>query len=230
MSNSEIDTEENHFEHSNRTRERIALIVFVSVIAVAIFVVSLFFGTAKAFNVAATKVDEKAGTMEFCSSIIYSGVLVETPAKGEKLPDNSNKKKVFTSDVRSEYIDKQASVVTIDLSDLSTIEDPFILDVGEKQVGIFAVQNYLPKAQVEKIVDGLKAGGANVILCIAPRSNMLGSFDGIDAILCTKEASSTETTDDHIEGTFIFRSAKVGQVGVLSISNSNAFIQKIFGE
>ena len=92
------------------------------------------------------------------------------------------------------------------------------------------MQNYLPKAQVEKIVDGLKAGGANVILCIAPRSNMLGSFNGVDAILCTKEASSTETTDDHIEGTFIFRSAKVGQVGVLSISNSNAFIQKIFGE
>ena len=230
MTEESTTTKHVHFEHSNKVRERIALVLFITVIAIAIFVVSLFFGTAKAFNVAATKVDEKAGTMEFCSSIIYSGVLVESPAKGEKLPDISNKKKVFTSDVRSEYIDKQASVVTIDLSDLSTIEDPLILDVGEKQVGIFAVQNYLPKAQVEKIVDGLKAGGANVILCIAPRSNMLGSFNGVDAILCTKEASSTETTDDHIEGTFIFRSAKVGQVGVLSISNSNAFIQKIFGE
>lgn len=230
MAEVQSDIEEHHFEHSNKVRERIALVIFISIIAIAIFVVSLYFGTARVFNVAATKVDEKAGTMEFCSSIIYSGVLVETPAKDEKLPDLSKKKKVYTSDVRSEYIDKQAKVVTIDLSEMSSIESPLILDVGEKQVGIFAVQSYLPKTQVDKITESLKEAGANVILCIAPRSNMLGTYDDVNAILCTKEASPSETTDDHIEGTFIFRSAKVGQVGVLSISNSNAFIQKVFGD
>ena len=199
--------------------------LFVTVIAVAVVVVSLFFGTAKAFNVAATKVDEKAGTMEFCSSIIYSGILVEDTPPAAPL-----KKPVYTSDVRNEYIDKQASVVTIDLYEISAIEKPLILDVGEKQVGIFSVQNYLPKAQVQRIVDELKEGGANVILCVAPRSNMLGGYDGVDAILCTKQRSPSETTAPTIENTFIFRAAEVGQVGVLSISNSNAFIQKVFGE
>ena len=211
-------------------RERIALVIFIVVIAVAIFVLSLYFGTAKVFNVAATKVDEKAGTMEFCSSIIYAGVMLETPVKGTAPLSSSSKKKTFTSDVRNEYVDKNANVITVDLRELSEIDKPLILDVGEKQVGIFAIENYTAKPQVKKAVDYLKEGGANVILCIAPRSNMLGSYDGVDAILCTKETSPSETTDANIGNTFVFRSAKVGQVGVLSISNSNAFIQKIFGD
>ena len=210
-------------------RERIALVIFILVIALAIFVVSLYFGTAKVFNVAATKVDEKAGTMEFCSSIVYSGVLMETPEKGESVPDLSKRKRVYTSDVRSTYIDKQASVVTIDLNEMSSIEKPLILDVGEKQVGIFSVSSYTPKKLVKETVDDLREGGANVVLCVAPRSNMLGSYEGVDAILCTKEASPSEITEGHIGDTFIFRSAEVGQVGVLSISSSNAFIQKVFG-
>ena len=223
MPEDNYNTNQVHFEHSNKVRERIALVLFVIVIAVAILVVSFYFGTARVFNVAATKVDEKAGTMEFCSSIIYSGVLVE------ESPLNSlTKSQVYTSDIRNEYIDKQASVITINLSELAVIEKPLILDVGEKQVGIFSVQNYLPKAQVQRIVEELKEGGANVILCISPRSNMLGSYDEVDAIICTKEASPSETTAPTIENTFIFRSAEVGHVGVLSISNSNAFIQKVF--
>ena len=223
------DTHHVPFEHSNKMRDRIALVIFILVIALAIFVVSLYFGTAKVFNVAATKVDEKAGTMEFCSSIVYSGVLMETPEKGESVPDLSKRKRVYTSDVRSTYIDKQASVVTIDLNEMSSIEKPLILDVGEKQVGIFSVSSYTPKKLIKETVDGLREGGANVVLCVAPRSNMLGSYEGVDAILCTKEASPSETTEGHIGDTFIFRSAEVGQVGVLSISSSNAFIQKVFG-
>lgn len=217
------------FEDSNRKREKIALVLFISIIAVAICVVVTYFGTARAFNVAATKVDEKAGTMEFCSSIIYSGVLTISTDLSSTSSGDSVKTKVFPSDVRSKYIDKQASVVTVDLNELSKSEQPLILDVGEKQVGIFAVQNYIPKNQVIKIVDSLKNDGANVILCIAPRSNMLGTTNGINAILCTKEKSPSETTDDHIGDTFLFRAAQVGKVGVISISNSNAFIQKIFG-
>lgn len=217
------------FEDSNRKREKIALVLFISIIAVAICVVVTYFGTARAFNVAATKVDEKAGTMEFCSSIIYSGVLTTSTDLPSTSSGDSVKTKVFPSDVRSKYIDKQASVVTVDLNELSKSEQPLILDVGEKQVGIFAVQNYIPKNQVIKIVDSLKNDGANVILCIAPRSNMLGTTNGINAILCTKEKSPSETTDDHIGDAFLFRAAQVGKVGVISISNSNAFIQKIFG-
>ena len=222
------DTHHVPFEHSNKMRERIALVLFIVVLALAAFLVSLYFGTAKTFNIAATKVDEKAGTMEFCSSIIYSGVLIQTPEKGESLPNLTKRKKVYTSDVRSSYIDKQASVVTIDLNEIAAIEKPLILDVGEKQVGIFAISSYTPKKQIEQTVEELKEGGANVILCVAPRSNMLGSYDGVNAILCTKEASPSETTEDHIEGTFIFRSAEVGQVGALSVSSSNAFIQKVY--
>ncbi len=222
------EQEEVGFEHSNRTREKIALVLFVLIIAVAICVLVTYFGTARAFNVAATKVDEKAGTMEFCSSIIYSGVLPVTSDSSNKTSGGDSLEKVYPSDVRSNYIDKQASVVTVDLNELSKSENPLILDVGEKQVGIFAVQNYLPKKQVSRIVEDLKTDGANVVLCIAPRSNMLGTTEDIDAILCTKEKSPSETTEDHIGNTFIFRAAPVGKVGVISISNSNAFIQKIF--
>lgn len=220
------DIENHQFEPSNKVRERVALVLFCTVIAAAIFVVSLYFGTAKAFNVAATKVDEKAGTMEFCSSIIYSGTLEKMLERG-KATDNSSLKKVYASDVRNQYIDKQAEVITVDLLEISKTEKPFVLDVGLKQVGVFAVQNYFPKSQVEKAVSELKEAGADVVLCIAPRSNMLGTYDNIDAILCTKEPSPTETTEDHIKNTFVFRSAEVGQVGVLSISTSNAFIHKV---
>lgn len=204
-----------------RKREIVALFLFIILIALGFFVISIYFGAAVPMNVVATKVDEAAGTMEKNSSIIYSGVL------DNENSSNAKTKRIYTSDVRSDYLSKSASVVTIDLQEYENLENPKVLKVGDKKIGIFSIKNYSSKLTIKNYVDSLKNAGADVILCITPRTTLLSTFEGINAILCTKEKAKNESDKSMIDNTFIFRAAEVGSVGVLSISSSNVFIQNV---
>lgn len=290
MSN-EVETENLEFEISNSLRERIALVVFALTLVLAGVVIFLYFSNVVNFNVAATKVDESIGTMDFCYSIVYKGTGEESAVKdplyalklitdeeqkksnsddetsvfgdasksssedvesesaeentstqGKKANDVSSdseavKQKlieyeaklqpVYTSDVRCDYIDKKADLITVDMSQYENSEEPQIINLGTKKLGIFSITSYCTKINVEDYVFQLKEMGADLIMCIAPRSNMLGAYEGIDVILCTKEKSPSETSEGRIGKTFVFRSPNPKCVGVITVSDSNVFVQKV---
>ena len=287
----EVETENFEFELSSSRRERIALVVFVLILVLAGVVIFLYFGNVVNFNVAATKVDESVGTMDFCYSIVYKGTGEESAVKDplyvlKRITDEEQKKTsssddasflddasksssadvksesaednltsqrtlgedispdreavrqklieyeaklqpVYTSDVRCDYIDKKADVVTVDMSQYENSEEPQIINLGAKNLGVFSIKSYCTKKNVEDYVAQLKDMGADLIMCIAPRSNMFGSYEGIDAILCTKEKSPSETSEGRIGNTFVFRSPNPKCVGVITISDSNVFVQKV---
>ena len=224
MSGTDVQVAGNIPNKGKRRREIVALFLFVLLLALGLFVISIYFGAAVPMNVAATKVDEAAGTMEKNSSIIYAGVLVDDDTK------ITSSSRAYTSDVRVDYLSKSASVVTIDLNEYANLDDLKVLKVGDKKIGIFALKNYCSKISIKKYVSDLQDRGADVVLCIAPRTNLLSTFEGVDAVLCTKPKSKTESDAPRIDNTFIFRAAEVGKVGVLSVSSSNVFIQNVIGD
>ncbi|MDO4841060.1 MAG: hypothetical protein Q3982_00075 [Phoenicibacter congonensis] len=283
----DFSTEQEEFREDNTLREKIALVVFVVVLAICAAVIIFYFGFSTSFNVVATKVDEKFGTMDFCYSIVYKGIGEEaaigtisdasassakttgsedsentettsnsasdssgdTESGDEDLNESKEKASVaeeeetlrqafssvlisglspvYVSDVRSDYLDKNSEVVTIDMQEIVDSGEPTVLKFGSKTLGIFSINNYYTKAAIQGVVSQLKADGADVIMCIAPRSNMFGTYEGIDAVLCTKEKSPSETSEGRVDNTFIFRSPNPACVGVISISDSNVFIQSV---
>lgn len=213
----------NHASKAKRTREKIALVLFVIICILGLYVITWYFSTATAYNVAATKVDETAGTMESYVTLIYEGTVPREDAE-TALPA---RRYVYPSDVRSLYIDKASSVATINLQDLQAEEEPTMLIVNGKKIGFFAIQSYARQTLIDEKIKALYDMKVDVVICICPRTTMLASFDRIDGIICTQQKSPSELSEGYNYSTFIARSPVQGAVGVLTISSSNVFTSSV---
>lgn len=224
---------------SRRTREIIALVIMVLLTILGLIVVFWFLSTANMFNEAATKVDDRAGTMDHYTTIVYSGT--RKPDEIDEPLDTSNSSSdfdidnvpkrgdfVYASDIRVAYENKGSDVMTLDVPSVESSESPIVYDVSSKKIAFFSVSSYTTKRQLEEIVGGLRANRAEIVVCIVPRSVMLGTFDGIDCVLCTEEKSPSETSEERIGNCLIARAAEVGSVGVLNITSSNLVSDKIY--
>lgn len=217
------------YKISKISREKIALFFLITMILSGAYVIFKYFSTVTPFTVAATRVDEAAGTMNHYTALVYSGINDEASSKNKaNKTTNSKKDVVYSSDIYSEYLDKSASIATLNIKEFMDKDDCQVMKVGNKKIGIFSISYYSRKQTINKIVADLKSKGADAIICICPRSVMLGSFDEINAVVCTKEKSPSENEEGHVDNTLIVRSPKVGRVGVLTISNSNVVSQKIY--
>lgn len=218
------------YKISKISREKIALFFLIAMILSGAYVIFNYFSTVTPFTVAATRVDEAAGTMNHYTALVYSGINDEASSSKNKANKTTNSKKdvVYSSDIYSEYLDKLASIATLNIKEFMNKDDCQIRKVGNKKIGIFSISSYSRKQIINKTVADLKSKGADAIICICPRSVMLGSFDEINAVVCTKEKSPSENEEGHVDNTLIVRSPAIGRVGVLTISNSNVVSQKVY--
>lgn len=211
-----------HINNVSSKREKVALVLLSILVIAGIFVITRYLSTSTSFTIAATRVDETVGNLDHYSAIIYSGII-----KDEEKESIANKNQVYKNDIYKHYIDKQAYVSSIDLNDFSLSEQSRIVTVGNKKVGIFSILSYRTATSLNSYINYFKSKGTDVIICVAPRSNMVGSFDGIDTILCTKEKSPSEKSEGYENKTLIARSPFVGEVGILTISSSNVVSQRV---
>ncbi len=224
---------------SRRTREKIALVIMILLSILGFAVVLWFLSTANFFNVYATKVDDKAGTMEHYTTVVYSGIRVpdeiddsaERSTRSHDLDLENIPKRgdfVYASDIRLAYEEKNSDVMTLDIASVEGSETPAIYEVSSKKIAFFSATSYMTKRQLDEIVDNLRSNKVDVIVCVTPRSLMLGTFDGIDCVLCTEEKSPSETSEERIGNCLIARAAEFGSVGVLNITSSNLVSDKIY--
>lgn len=222
---------------SRRTREKIALYVLILLVIAGIAIVAWFFSTANTFTVVATKVDDRVGTMDHYTTIVYSGI--RTPDNIPEIPEESNNSDelkidlsqldvVYLSDVRDAYQNKGSKVITVDIAAIQKSETPQIYYVGSKKVAFFSVDQYTSQKSLSEITSDLKVQKVDITICVTKRSVMLGSFDGIDCVLCTEEKSPSEVSEGHIGNCLIARAAEIGSIGTLNISSSNLVSDKVY--
>lgn len=71
-------------DKAKRTRERIALVVFAALVALAAVVLSSYFLTGRSWNVAASFVDDTVGQMKGYTAVVYAGIVQpEHEARGD---------------------------------------------------------------------------------------------------------------------------------------------------
>lgn len=128
---------------------------------------------------------------------------------------------VYVSDVRDLYEKKGAQAATIDLSKLDPYEEPVVIDTSGKKVGVYSLSYYATRSQVDRIISYLEDEGADVIIGVMPRINMLSTFDGTDVVVLTTDHADIRTGGIRIDDTLIVESPKAGEAGVILFSNSN---------
>lgn len=137
---------------------------------------------------------------------------------------------VYVSDVRDIYEHKNADVLTIDLTDPDAFLEPFVYDVKGRKIGVFSIKSYTTRAQLEKIVEDLHEQGAYEIICIAPRPNMLASFDGIDVVLLSKEVDEDLTAKVDPGQTLLYVTPDADEVGVVLFTSNGVASSRTIDE
>lgn len=251
----------------NRSRERVALVMFVVLVLLGGIILIGYFSTGKDWSVAATLLDDSVGSLDDYAVIAFEGTTEpvavssdvvsapderstmrapyasvegggtgEHPTEGisqiirsvyqrfEKQQEAAHGEGVYVSDVRDLYELKGASVITLKVGDPAYYADPVIIDSGNRSFGVFSLSSYASRVQMKGVVDSLKASGADTVVCIAPRSAMVSTCDGVDVLILTDEspegfeAMRAKKSD---EGTLAVLSPKRGTAGVIIFSSNN---------
>lgn len=237
-----------------RTREKVALVVFLLLaFSIAVLLLS-YFSTGRSWNVAASAVDDTMGRMEGYTALVYPGTVDPDDAAGSRpdaddpieSPDAPNAADslglavlailpplptgadadVYVSDVRDLYERKEAQVVTLDLEHAERYREPAILDAGGKRIGVFSVDAYTTAARIYQIAEGLKADGVEAIVCIAPRAALLGTLDTLDVVVTTDDDEVPMRGAD-IGDAFVVQAPERGAAGIVVLSQSGVPSAKV---
>lgn len=136
---------------------------------------------------------------------------------------------VYVSDVRDLYALKGANGLTLNISDPARYTDPIVLNAGNKKIGIFSIASYISRAKLKSTIAALKEQGADAVMCIAPRSTLLSTFDDIDVVVLTNPQEGRADEREH-PSTLIVESPEVGDVGVVLLSSNNVPSFKVVKE
>lgn len=239
---------------NKRTRERIALVVFLLLgFAVAVALMS-YFSTGRSWNVAASVVDDTVGRMDGYTAIAYAGTTPSVDESVDLAPATSafeeaaptaadslglsilsilpplpseEERGVYVSDVRDLYEGKEAQVVSLDTSAAHRYAQPTVLYAGSKRVGVFSVSSYTTEARINEIVEGLLERNAEILVCITPRPVYLAALDALDVVISTTAEEGTSLRGADVDGAFVVQAPPQGTVGLVVVSQANVPSAKV---
>lgn len=141
---------------------------------------------------------------------------------------SENQDRVFCSDVRNLYETAGASACSLNISDLAYYETPQIYRAGDKKIGIFSVSSYAPRTTLSKITSKLRNEGADVVICITPKSSMVSTFNDIDVLISN---AAPDKSNDQNKGDVVKIDAPYfGEVGIVLITANNVAVYKSISE
>lgn len=136
---------------------------------------------------------------------------------------------VYVSDVRDLYALKGADGLTLNLSDTSRYAEPIVLNGGNKKIGIFAISSYISRAKLKSTIAALEEDGADTVICIAPRTALLSTYDDIDVVILTNPQEERPDEREH-PTTLVVESPEIGDVGVVLLTSNNVPSFKVVKE
>ena len=150
----------------------------------------------------------------------------ETATTQSKSSAKESKKPLQASEVRDSYVDKGASVLTLDVSDPSIYSEGTIVKRAGKRIGVVSIEKPLNEVSAKRLLAQFVSAKVDIVVCIAPESNYVKGISGIDIVVCTEdeEVSTTGQTEGK---TFIVNAPTVGSVGAVLVSPSNVVSAKV---
>lgn len=234
---------------SKRTREKLALVVFL-LLAFGVAAVLLgYFSTGRTWNVAASVVDDTVGRMEGYTALVYDGTTdaapdgkapaagggleaaMEDPTVADSLglailsilpprPSEADEG-VHVSDVRDLYERKEAQVVSIDTLHPERYATPTVIAAGDRRVGVLSVEGYTTEARLTEAVGDLLADGADLVVALTPRPVYLASLALLDVVIVTTAVESTSLRGADVEGAFVVQAPPRGDVGMVVLTQND---------
>lgn len=138
---------------------------------------------------------------------------------------------LFVSDVRTDYLEKEASVLTIDALSAGRYAEPSVFLLEDKRVGVFSVNEPISQTRLNVFKEFFAQKEADVVVCLTPLGSYLASFEGIDIVVVTTAAENAYSTiGSEKDGAFVVRAPELGTVGAIVITSNNVVSSKVIDE
>ena len=169
---------------------------------------------------------QEYGTKSATDSNATSTSTAESASTQSKSSATESKKPLQASEVRDNYVDKGASVLTLDVSDPSIYSEGTIVKRAGKRIGIVSIEKPLNEVSAKRLLSQFVSAQVDIVVCIAPEASYVKGISGIDIVVCTEdeEVSTTGQTEGK---TFIVNAPTVGSVGAVLVSPSNVVSAKV---
>lgn len=141
----------------------------------------------------------------------------------------SDKERVFVSDVRDLYELRGAKALTLNVANPEIYSEPTTLHAGNKTIGIFSVSAYASRSEMKKLIGGVKEDDPDIIICIAPRRAFLSTLDDVDVAIFTDESVDYYQPNPRDDSLIVF-APEIGDTGVILISSNNVATFKVVEE
>lgn len=138
---------------------------------------------------------------------------------------------LFVSDVRADYLEKNASALTVDALNASRYAEPSVFLLEGKRVGVFSVDGPISQTRLNVFKEFFAQKEADVVVCLTPLGSNLASFEGIDIVVVTTAAENAyNTIGSEKDGAFVVRAPETGSVGAIFITSNNVVSAKAIDE
>lgn len=140
------------------------------------------------------------------------------------------RKPVTVEDVRASYEDKNATVFSLDTTDLPHYREGVILKKGGHRFGVFSVDGRTSLMALRRQIAYFEKHEVDFVVALTPDKRLVERVaDGLDIVVSTQDEAlfvMGETAD----GTFYVDAPEKGSVGVILISLSNVVSAKVVEE
>ena len=140
------------------------------------------------------------------------------------------RKPVTVEDVRASYEDKNATVFSLDTTDLPHYREGVILKKGGHRFGVFSVDGRTSLMALKRQIVYFEKHEVDFVVALTPDKRLVERVaDGLDIVVSTQDEAlfvMGETAD----GTFYVDAPEKGSVGVILISPSNVVSAKVVEE
>lgn len=221
------------------SRNRIALVLFVAIIALVIVGFGLYLVVGHQWNRAATSIDDAAGDMGGYTTILFEG----TGAPASRNPDDAETRALSTVPlalVSQDYRDKHSDVLVLDAVDEDQYRTPRVVERNDRRFGIVSFDSSDTAASMRQTIRQLKKRNAQCVIALVPNRKLVSGVDGIDIVIDCKTEPATpaankraKTADDHVNGTFgdrkthVVSTGTVGTVKAVIISPSEVISTRV---
>lgn len=164
---------------------------------------------------------------EGASSSPSPSVQTAKPSAATTAP--STKKPVSVEKVKESYESKNATVFSLDASDLEQYSEGTILKKGSHRFGVFSVTEPISSIMMEKKIAYFKRYKVDFIVALTPDKSYVKNASGLDIVICTGDEGLFVMGETH-NGTFYVDTPTQDRVGAILISPSNVVSAKVIGD
>ena len=228
-----------------RTREIVALVLLVVLLAVAACAMVWYLLIGHNWNVAATNIDDRVGEMEGYTVLLYDGqTLPETErmriSNAQPMLDDENRgtprpayqsvqveTPITLDEVVTDYREKGATVFVLHPEDLELYEGTSVLNKNGVWIGAITVDGKMSGRTVAKYAKTLKERDVDfVVACVSDTRLIENPVDGVD-ILVSIGDEDIPSGGQYSGATFCSDSPFIGHVQAIIISPSNVISAKV---